>query len=62
MATTKKKTGKIRSESEDVRRGRSRFMDQPGQWVDISSPAVKKRRSKGLAELRKEMEKKGKKK
>lgn len=57
----KKKTKKVRSESDDVRQGRSRFVDQPGQWVDISSPAVKKRRSKGLAELRKEMAKKGKK-
>ena len=32
--------------AEDEKAGRSRFVDQPGQWVDITPAAVKKKQAK----------------
>lgn len=57
MATKKK----VRSAADDERKARSRYVDQPGQWVSTNTPAFKKKRSEGLAKLAAEM-KKGKKK
>ena len=39
------------SELEDEKAGRSRFVDQPGQWVDITPPEVKKRQAEGWKKL-----------
>lgn len=52
MATKKRKVTAV----EDARRGGARFVDQPGQWRDISSPSVKKRREAGLKKLKKDVD------
>ncbi len=36
---------------EDAKKARERFVDQPGQWVDITPASVKKRQEKGWDEL-----------
>ena len=58
MATKKR----VRSAADDERRGRSRFVDQPGQWVDRTPSAVKKRQAKDWGKLDEMMKKKTKKK
>ena len=42
---------KKQSVAEDEKAGRSRFVDQPGQWVDITPPEVKKRQAEGFKRL-----------
>lgn len=42
MATKKR----VRSAADDERKGRSRFVDQPGQWVSTASPSFKKKKEK----------------
>ena len=44
------------NKNNDERRARARFIDQPGQWVDITPASVKKKRAKGMEELAKMME------
>lgn len=39
----------------DARKAKGRFMDQPGQWADKTPASVKKKRSKALSALAKEM-------
>ena len=46
--------GKTKNTNDD-RKAKGRFMDQPGQWVNKTPKSVMKRRSKGLAELAKEL-------
>lgn len=45
----------------DDRKARGRFMDQPGQWVDKTPRNVKRRRTKELSALAKSMQTKKKK-
>ncbi len=44
------------TEAEDVRRGRARFIDQPGQWQSVISTTAKKQRSAEFAKIQKEMD------
>ena len=39
----------------DERKAKGRYMDQPGQWVDKTSAAAKRKRSKAFAALEKSM-------
>lgn len=57
MATKKR----IRSAADDERKGRSRYVDQPGQWVNRTPASVKKKQAKEWKKLE-AMMKKGKKK
>ena len=52
---------KTNKNKNDERKARGRFMDQPGQWRDVTPKSVKKRSDKALAALRKSMEKSKKK-
>lgn len=45
------------AKNDDERKARARFIDQPGQWVDVTPPSVKKRQDKAWRELRASLEK-----
>ena len=51
---TKKKTVSVAA---DERKGRARFVDQPGQWRDITPASVKKKQAKEWDKLSKMMSK-----
>lgn len=48
--------------TDDDRKSRGRFMDQPGQWRDITPDSVKKRREKEFKKLEEMLKKQPKKK
>ena len=50
MATTKNKN--------DEKKARKRYVDQPGQWVDITPAKTKKKQTKEWAKLESMMKKK----
>lgn len=58
MAT---KTKRTRGASDDARKARVRYLDQPGQWQDRTPASVKKKQQKEWQKLAESM-KKGKKK
>lgn len=37
--------------AEDERKARARYIDQPGQWTDVTPKSVKKRQDKAWTEL-----------
>ena len=45
---------------EDEIKARKRFVDQPGQWIDVTPPEVKKRQAKAWKELEKSLRNKKK--
>ena len=56
---------KANSSSEDTRKGRGRFVDQPGQWIDTTPKSVKAKQAKAwerLAKMLDDEKKQGKKK
>ena len=56
-------TKKTVNTKEDARKGRSRYVDQPGQWTDRTPASVKKKQQKEWAKLEESLKKgKGKKK
>lgn len=57
---TKKTSSKKPSAKEDARRGQSRFIDQPGQWKDVTPASVKRRNDKEWKKLEAMLEKKKK--
>lgn len=54
-------TKKVRSKADDERKGRARFVDQPGQWQSTTPASVKKKQQKEWDKLAASL-KKGKKK
>ena len=50
-------TKKTSNKSNDERKARARYVDQPGQWQDTTSASVKKKRAAGLKALSDSMKK-----
>ena len=55
MNVTKEDTQMATGKKNDERKAKGRYMDQPGQWVDKTSAAAKRKRSKAFAALEKSM-------
>ena len=45
------------AEKRDTRKAQQRYIDQPGQWTDTTSKALKARQDKGLKALAASMKK-----
>ncbi len=49
---------KVRNAKDDERKGRARFVDQPGQWKNATPASVKKKQAKEWDKLLKKGRKK----
>ena len=39
------------TKANDERKARARYVDQPGQWKDVTPPALKKKQQKAMQDL-----------
>ena len=51
-------TEKSKRDSDDERKAKARYVDQPGQWIDCTPASVKKKQAKAWKALEKMFEKK----
>jgi hypothetical protein len=59
MATKKAQTAdQKKRDSQDTRKAKARFMDQPGQWEDVTPKATRKKQDKAWKEYEKKYLKK----